>query len=147
MIRAFAWCDRNAGWIAVAMCAALALGILAGCGSGARPPVPAPIPNPFADLAALGGTLVWVGGICAAAGIAVRVLALVYPPVAWLGGLAGFAGIGGGAVVVVGASCQWLAANPGIVLAIALACVVGVGWWYWPRIRRAIDRRLEGKSS
>ena len=32
MIRAFAWCDRNAGWIAVAMCAALALGLLAGCG-------------------------------------------------------------------------------------------------------------------
>ena len=35
MIRAFAWCDRNAGWIAVAMCAALALGILAGCGGAA----------------------------------------------------------------------------------------------------------------
>jgi hypothetical protein len=115
-----------------------------GCGE-ARPPVPAPEPGPFADLAALGSTLVWVGGVSAACGIAVRVIALFYPPLGWLAGLAGFAGIGGAAVTVTGAACSYLAANTGLVLAIALASLVAVGWWYWPRIRRALDRRLEGR--
>ena len=114
------------------------------CGE-ARPPGPEPVPGPFDDLAALGTTLVWVGGISAACGIAVRVLAFVYPSLGWLAGLAGFAGIGGAAVTVTGAACSWLAANPALVLAIALACVVAMGWWYWPRIRRALDRRLDGK--
>ncbi len=143
MIRALAFIDRNAGVILALMLAACAL-LLLGCGE-ARPPGPEPEPSPFADLAALGSTLVWVGGISAAGGIALRVVALFYPPLGWLAGLAGFAGIGGAAVTVTGAACAYLAANPGLVLAIALASLAAVGWWYWPRIRRALDRRLEGK--
>ena len=127
--------------LALAIAAAL---FLAGCGE-ARQPDPAPPPSPFADLAKLGTTLVWVGGISAAGGIALRVIALFYPPLGWLAGLAGFAGIGGIAITVTGAACSWLAANPIVVLLVALACVGAMGWWYWPRIRRALDRRLVGK--
>jgi hypothetical protein len=139
--------DRKAIVITALIVAATLIALfLAGCGQEARPPGPEPEPSPFADLAALGSTLVWVGGICAAGGIALRVIALFYPPLGWLAGLAGFAGIGGAAVTVTGAACAYLAANPGLVLAIALASLVAVGWWYWPRIRRALDRRLEGKA-
>jgi hypothetical protein len=119
--------------------------ILSGCGE-ARSPDPAPTPGPLGDLAALGSTLVWTGGICAAGGIALRVIALFYPPLAGLAGLASFAALGGGAVTVTGAACSWLADNPLVVLLVAAACVGAVVWWYWPRIRRALDRRLDGKA-
>ncbi len=145
MTHFLAWCDRNAPVLLAAILAICALLLLPGCGE-ARPPAPTPTPGPFDDLAALGSTLVWVGGISAAGGIALRVIALVYPPLGWLAGFAGFAGIGGAAVTVTGAACSYLAANPGLVLAIALASLVAVGWWYWPRIRRALDRRLDGKA-
>jgi hypothetical protein len=146
VIRVLAFLDRHAGVI-LAIMLALCILLLAGCGE-ARPPAPVPVPepSPFDDLAALGTTLVWVGGISAACGIAVRVVAFVYPPLRLLAGLAGFAGIGGAAVTVTGAACSWLAANPLVVLAIAVACVAAMGWWYWPRIRRALDRRLDGKA-
>jgi hypothetical protein len=144
VIRVLAFIDRHAGVI-IAIMLALCVLLLAGCGE-ARPPAPVPEPGPFADLASLGSTLVWVGGISAAGGIALRVVALFYPPLGWLAGIAGFAGIGGAAVTVTGAACSYLAANPGLVLAIALASLVAVAWWYWPRIRRALDRRLDGKA-
>lgn len=112
----------------------------------ARTLEPGPNPIPFPALSDLGVTLTWVGGICAAAGIAVRVLALVYPPLAAFAVLAGFAGIGGAAVTVTGATCQYLADSPGIVLSAALVCAGVVVWWYWPAIRRSINRRLDGKS-
>ena len=144
MIRVLAFIDRHAGVI-LAIMLALCVLLLAGCGE-ARPPAPVPEPSPFADLADLGSTLVWVGGISAACGLALRVLSFVYPSLGWLAGFAGFAGIGGSAVTVIGAACSWLAANPLVVLAIVLAVLVAVGWWYWPRIRRALDRRLDGKA-
>lgn len=124
----------------------LCLLALAACGSSEVRPQPQPEPSPLPALADLGVTLTWVGGICAAGGIALRIVSLFYPPLAFLGAVAGFAGIGGAAVTVTGASCQYLADRPILVLAAALACVVAMGWWYWPGIRRALDRRLAGKG-
>jgi hypothetical protein len=141
------WFNRNwftiVTWLIIANMLAVSM-VLAGC-KEARCPTPVPDPSPFTTLADLGSTLVWVGGISAAAGIACRVLALFYPPLAFLGGIAGFAAIGGAAVTVTGASCQWLADNPLVVLLVAAACLGAVVWWYWPRIRHALDRRLHGK--
>jgi hypothetical protein len=145
VIRFLAWLDRHAG-VVIAILLALCILLLAGCGEARCPVTPSPAPGPFDDLAALGTTLVWVGGISAAGGVALRVLAFVYPSLGFLAGLAGFAGLGGAAVTVTGAACSYLAANPLLVLAIALACLAGLSWWYWPRIRRALDRRLGGKT-
>jgi hypothetical protein len=147
MIRVIAWIDRNAVAVLAILLTICAVLFAAGCGEARSPGPPPPAPGPFDDLAKLGTTLIWVGGISAAAGIAVRVVSLVYPPLAWLGGLAGFAGIGGAAVTVTGAACSWLAANPGVVLAVALASLAAVGWWYWPHLRRALDQRLAGMGS
>jgi hypothetical protein len=145
VIHFLAWLDRNAGIILAILLAMCAL-LFVGCSESRCPVAPDPAPGPFADLAALGSTLVWVGGISAAGGVAIRVIAIFYPPLGWIAGLAGFAGIGGAAVTVTGAACSYLAANPGLVLAVALASLAAVGWWYWPRIRRALDRRMDGKA-
>jgi hypothetical protein len=142
VIRFLSWLDRHAGVILAVILALCALLLLPGCGEARTPVTPSPAPGPFDDLANLGTTLVWVGGISAAGGIALRVLAFAYPSLGFLAGLAGFAGLGGAAVTVTGAACSYLAANPLLVLAIALACLAGLAWWYWPRIRRALERRL-----
>lgn len=118
--------------------------LLIGCGE-ARTPGPEQTVSPFATLGQLGLTLTWVGGICAAAGIALRVIALVYPPLAGLGAIFGFLAIGGASVTATGASIQWLADNPIVMVAAILASTGAVVFWYWPRLRRAWDRRMDGK--
>jgi hypothetical protein len=148
VIRVLAWCDRNAGIIIAVLCAMLALAILTGCGDARSPQqsgddLP---PGVVATLGSLGATLTWAGGICAAAGIALRIVALFYPPLAGLGVLFGFLGIAGLSVTATGAAFQWLASYPWI-MGLAVAASIGaVGWWYWPRIRRVLDRRLDGKA-
>ena len=123
----------------------LAVGVallLAGCGE-ARPPVeqePA-----VTTLGSLGATLVWAGGISAAAGIALRLISLVYPPLAGFGSFFGLLGVGGFGIIAVGSSIQWLSDNPIVMVAAILVSIGAVVWWYWPRIRRALDRRLVGK--
>jgi hypothetical protein len=118
--------------------------MLVGCGE-ARPPEPEQTVSPFATLGQLGLTLTWVGGICTAAGIALRIIALVYPPLAGLGAVFGFLAIGGASVTATGCSIQWLADNPIVMVSAIVASTGAVVYWYWPRLRRAWDRRMDGK--
>ncbi len=143
------WYDfRNRNWwqIDLVIMAIIITLVLWGCGGQERP-----LPNGSGDdsagatLGSVGATLVWTGGISAAAGIALRVISLLYPPLAPLGAIFGFAGIGGIAVVCVGSSLQWLSDNPIVMVVAILASIGAVAWWYWPRIHRALDRRLDGK--
>ena len=137
---------RKDAWFGITLCACIvACALLVACGEARSPGTP-PTPAPWwSDLAALGATLTWAGGISAAAGIALRVIGFFYPPLAPLAGLGAIAATGGAAVLVTGAACQWLASHPVIVLLVAACCVGAVVWWHWPAIRRAIDRRLAGK--
>jgi len=127
---------------AILLLAAGVVMFLAGCGE-ARPPInqgPAVI-----TLGSLGAALVWAGGISAAAGIALRLISLVYPPLAECGAFFGLLGVGGFGIIAVGSSIQWLSDNPFVMVAAILVSIGAVVWWYWPRIHRALDRRLVGK--
>lgn len=115
------------------------------CGGTERPLTPAPDDSAGAALRSVGGTLVWCGGISAAIGVALRLVSLVYPPLAGLGVFFGFLAIGGIGVTATGSSLQWLSDNPVVMVAAIVASLGSVVWWYWPRIRRALDRRLDGK--
>jgi hypothetical protein len=121
---------------------------LAACGSSEVRPQPQPGPGPefTAALGHLGAVLTWVGGISAAAGIALRVVAFFYPPLAAVAGIFGFLAIGGASITATGVSAQWLADNPWLLLLATAASCGAVVWWYWPGIRRALDRRLAGKG-
>jgi len=121
----------------------IAAALLASCGE-ARQPDPAPT-SPINTLGQLGVSLTWIGGISAAAGVALRLVSLFYPPIAWLGSIFGFLAIGGAGVTATGASIQWLADNPLVMVAGIVASLGAVGWWYWPVLHRALVRRLAGK--
>ena len=146
------WYDfRNRNWWQVDLAVLgvvivlLAL-VLAGCGGQERPlPEGSGGGSAGATLGSVGAWLVWSGGISTAAGLAFRVIALLYAPLAPFGALFGFLGLGGACVVGVGSSLQWLSDNPLVMVLACAACVGVVVWWYWPRLRRALDRRLEGK--
>jgi hypothetical protein len=135
--------DKQAiAWTIFFLAVVSAIVLLAGCGE-ARPPVDqAPA---VTTLGSLGATLVWAGGISAAAGIALRLISLVYPPLAGFGAFFGLLGVGGFGIIAVGSSIQWLSDNPIVMVAAILVSIGAVVWWYWPRIRRALDRRLVGK--
>ena len=132
----------RAALILIALTVAAAL-FLAGCGEARQPD---PSPSTVADtVGQLGVTLTWVGGICSAAGVALRLISFFYPPIAGLGAFFGFLAIGGAGVTATGAYIQWLADNPWVMVAGIVASLGAVGWWYWPVIKRALDRRLAGK--
>jgi len=136
--------DKQAiAWTIFLLAVVSAIVLLAGCGE-AR--CPAPEPSGVGEtLGQLGITLTWVGGICAAAGVALRLISLVYAPLAAFGAFFGFLAIGGAGVTATGSSIQWLGDNPIVMVATILVSLGAVVWWYWPRIRRALDRRLVGK--
>lgn len=133
--------------LALAFCAMLyALLCLVGCGSSeARPPAPAPAPGPLATLASLGATLTWAGGICAAGGVALSLVALVWPPLGLVAGLLRFLAVGGSGVLATGVAVQWLA-NP-FVLGLVVVAIVGVvGWLHRGDLRRLLLRRMDGPA-
>ena len=133
--------------LALAFCAMIcALLCLAGCGgSEARPPAPAPAPGPLATLASLGAALTWAGGICAAGGVALSLVALVWPPLGFLAGLLRFASVGGAGVLATGVAVQWLA-NPWV-LGLAVVAIVGVvGWLHRHDLRRLVRRCVDGHA-
>jgi hypothetical protein len=143
MIRVLAWIDRRAGWLLVAALLVAGLLVLAGCGSPeARPPAPAPAPGPLATLASLGATLTWAGGICAAGGVALSLVALVWPPLGLVAGILRFAAVGGSGVLATGVAVQSLA-NPWV-LGLAIVAIVGVvGWLHRNDVRRVLARRMD----
>jgi len=147
VIRWLAFIDRHAGLILAAMLMLCALLMTIGCGDSRSPQSDGSSDDGLAGatLGSVGATLVWIGGISAAAGVALRVIAVFYPPLAPLAAVFGFAAIGGLAVTATGSSLQWLADNPWLMVLAVAASLGSVVWWYWPRIRRALDRRLDGK--
>lgn len=136
--------DRHAGKILATCAIIVAILVVAGCGSSEVRPQPAPGPADgfTATLGRLGSTLTWVGGISAAAGLALRVVSVFYPPLAAVAGVFGFIAIGGASVTATGVSAQWLAGNPWLLLLATAASCGAVVWWYWPALRRALNRRL-----
>lgn len=116
-----------------------------GCGGTERPLTDAPAGAAGATLGQLGLALTWAGGISTAAGVALRLISLVYPPLAPLGAIFGFLAIGGIGVTATGASIQWLADNPWVMVAGIVASLGAVAWWYYPRWKRVLSRRLDGK--
>jgi hypothetical protein len=131
-----------------AFLAALAAGfsmVLTGCGDEPRPLPPAGGGDGGSTLGTLGGSLVWAGGIGAAAGVALGIVSLVWPPLAPLAGLFRFAALGSVGVLAVGSSIQWLSDRPWLMVIGIVATVGALVWWYWPRLHRLIDRRLAEK--
>ncbi len=133
--------DKTAVRLALIILAlAVAAALLASCGE-ARPPEPGPTPVP--DLfGGIGATLAWAGAIGAAAGLALSLIALFYPALQPFAYLFRLAGIGGAGVSVTGAAYIWIAQHYWWVLAIAALVGIGVGWYFWPRIHRLVDKRL-----
>lgn len=123
-----------------------AFALLVACGGDPRPLPDAPAGVAGATLQSVGGTLVWIGGISAAIGVAFRLISLVYLPLAGLGSLFGFLALGGLGVTATGSSLQWLSDNPIVMVLVIVASVGSLVWWYWPSIRRRLDRRLAGKT-
>lgn len=137
------WLNRHAGLLLAAALLIAGLLVLAGCGSPeARPPAPAPAPGPLATLASLGASLTWAGGICAAGGVALSLVALFWPPLGLVAGLIRFASVGGAGVLATGVAVQWLA-NPWV-LGLAVVAIVGVvGWLHRHDLRRLMLRRMD----
>lgn len=133
--------DRSAIWWAILILLLVAMGfMLVSCESEARPP--APISEPATVFADIGATLAWTGGISAAAGLGLSLIALFYPPLQPFAVLFRIAGIGGAGVSVLGAAYLWVANHPWYILIAAGLVGVGVAWWCWPKLHRLIDRRL-----
>ena len=119
--------------------------VLTGCGMEARSPDPAQPVGVAATLGQLGSALAWAGGIAAAAGVALSLVSLIYPPLAPFAALFRFAAVGGVGIGGTGAATIWLADNLCTLALAVAACVGGVVWWYWPVLARLWRRRLEGK--
>lgn len=134
--------DRDAIALAIFLVLALALAlILAGCGTEVRPPAQAP--SPVAVLGSIGSTLAWVGGISAAAGLAFSVISLIYPPLQPFSIVFRLIGAGGAGVTGVGVTYLWFAQNFWVAVVFVVAACLGVLWWFWPRLHRVVDRRLQ----
>ncbi len=133
-------------WGCVGLCIliiAMFCALAGGCGGEPRPLPPAGGPETASDtLGNLGETLVWVGGIGTAAGVALSLVALFYPPLGFLAGFFRFFSLGSIGIISVGSSLQWLSDRPWLMVLGILATVGSLVWWYWPRIHRAFDKRL-----
>jgi hypothetical protein len=116
-----------------------------GCGGTERPLTDAPAGGAGAELGQLGSTLIWWGGIGTAAGVALWLVSLAWPPLGAIGAVFRFAAIGGAGVTATGASIAWLADNPVVMVAGIVASLGAVVWWYYPRWQRVLSRRLDGK--
>ena len=136
MMRYVACGDRNAGWILTALLISASLIVLAGCGD-TRPQQPGgeTAPGVAATLNNLGAALTWAGGICAAGGIALSLVALVWPPLATVAALLRFAAVGGSGVLATGCAIQFLA-NPWVLGLAVASCAGVVGWLHRDDIRR-----------
>lgn len=127
-------------WLCILVLLLVAIGaMLAGCGEARSP---APEPTPVGVFGSIGATLAWAGGISAAAGLALSLISLFYAPLQPFAIIFRLLGIGGAGVSVTGAAYLWIANHYWWVLTIAALVGVGVGWWFWPRIHRVLDRRL-----
>lgn len=118
---------------------------LTSCGTEARSPVESESVGVTATLNDIGSTLAWAGGIAAAAGVALSIVSLIYPPLAPFAAIFRFAAVGGVGITGTGAATIWLADNLWTLALAVAACVGGVVWWYWPVLARLWNRRLNGK--
>jgi drug/metabolite transporter (DMT)-like permease len=135
--------DKNAVLWTIFMVFTMALiMLLAGCGTEARCPDPAKHTEALDTFSDIGVTLAWAGGVSAAAGLAFSLISLFYPPLQPFAVLFRYAAIGGAGVSATGAAYIWIANHFWWVLAIAAVVGMAVGWYFWPRIHRMVDRRL-----
>lgn len=123
---------------------AVAAALLASCGE-ARSPEPQPEPGPAAVLGHIGATLAWAGAISTAAGLALSVISLFYAPLKPFAVLFRWAGLGGAAISATGAAYLWISQHYWWILALAAVVGLGIGWWFWPRIHRAVEKRLQAR--
>jgi hypothetical protein len=144
------WIDKHAGTIAVTLaivCLFVWVMLMSGCGTEGRSPAVEPPPvGVAATLNQLGNTLAWAGGIGAAAGVALSLVALFVPALAPFAAIFRFAAIGGAGVTGTGAAAIWLSDNLWTLALGVLASVGGVLWWYWPALRRAVVARLQARD-
>ncbi len=116
---------------------------LTGCGTEVRPPAPEPGPVGIAaTFIDIGSTLAWAGAIGTAAGVALSLVSLIYPPLVPFAAIFRFAAIGGAGIAGTGAASIWLSDNLWTLALGVLASLGAVLWWYWPAVRRALDTRL-----
>jgi len=127
---------------------ALSIMALAGCGSvEARSPGDTPPVGIGSTLSDIGNTLAWAGGIGAAAGVALSLVAFFVPALAPFAAIFRFAAIGGAGVTGTGAAAIWLSDNLWTLALGVAASIGGVLWWYWPGIRRAVAARLAERQA
>lgn len=133
--------DKRAIRIAIIILAlTVAAALLASCGEARSPdPAPQPVPDIFGDI---GATLAWAGAIGAAAGLALSLISLFYPALQPFAYLFRLVGVGGAGVSVTGAVYIWIAQHYWWILALAAVAGCAVGWYFWPRIHRLLDKRL-----
>jgi hypothetical protein len=144
------WLDTHGGWCAMVLaiiCLIVWTMVLTGCGEQVqRSPVePQPV-GVSATLSDIGNTLAWAGGIGAAAGVALSLVALFVPALAPFAALFRFAAIGGAGVTGTGAAAIWLSDNLWLLVLAVAASLGAVLWWYWPAIRRAWLARMDAAA-
>lgn len=133
---------RRRTWFAILVLLAVAAAILAQAGCGEVRPDTKETGSPAAVLGSIGFTLVLTGSICAVAGLAVSVISLFYPAVKPLARLAPYVGVAGACAVGIGITYLYIAQHSWLLLVAGGIAAVLVGWWFWPRIHRAVDRRI-----
>lgn len=146
MIHFLAWLDRRASWVVLFALVCAAAMFLSSCGTSRPLPDGAAEPTGVgAQLAALGSTFLWLGGIAAGLGLVARIASAVSflaGPLAFLGRIPGIGSIvslittAGAAAVAVGACFIWLGDRPWLLGVALVATGLAVAYRHRASLRR-----------
>jgi len=156
VIRVLAWIDQHAGLVVLAALLCAAALFLAACGT-ARPLTSGgdETTSVAAQLAALGSTFLWLGGIAAGLGVVVRIasaVSFIAGPLAFLGRIPGLGGIlsliptAGAASVAVGACFIWLGNRPWLLGVALVATGLAVAYRHRASMRRWLRVRPDAQE-